>query len=137
MFVPQAVPRPCSRRADIGVAVVSVYSPRLQHSFDITLVTRSADVIHYSVLSLSLKRGSDFGRDFIQCLIPVDSLPLAFTPLTDSLEGVEDSFCVVDLVDCGRTLGTGPAPAARVMWITLELGNLATVLVDIGKHTAG
>ena len=136
MVVPQAVAGAGPCRADVGVAVVAVDPPGLQHPLDVALVARPADVVHHPILRPGLQRGPNLRCDLVQRLVPVYPLPAALASLTDPLQGVEYAFRVVDLVDRGGPLGTGPATAPWMVGITLELSDLLRLLVNVGQHTA-
>ena len=46
MAAPEHIAKACRGAADIGVRVVAIYAPGLQHSLDVAIVAGAADVIH-------------------------------------------------------------------------------------------
>src|SRR5437899_12619949 len=68
--VPNLIPHARAGRADVGVRVVAVYSPGLQHAIDITFVPRPTDVVHDLVLAAFLQRCADTAADIVAHVVP-------------------------------------------------------------------
>ena len=124
VFMPQTVSGASTRRADVGVTVVTIDAPSLQHPLDVALVPGPTDVIDDTVLGPSLQRSPNLRSNLVERLVPVDPLPAAFATLADSLHRVQNPLGIVNLIDCSRALGAGPATASGVVRVPLKLGDL-------------
>ena len=136
-LVPQRIAEAGARRADVCVRVVTVDAPRLQHPFGVAFVPGAPDVVDNPVACAGFERGANFRRDFVQRLFPRDAFPFACAALSLALQGIEDAFGIVNLVDGRRSLGAVASAAGRMRRVTLELAHQAGILVDVGKHPAG
>ena len=124
VLMPQAVSGASTRRADVGVTVMAIDAPSLQHPLDVALIPWPTDVIDDAVLGSSLQRSPNLRSNLVERLVPVDPLPASFATLADSLHRVQNPLSIVNLIDCSRTLGAVPATASRVVRVTFELSDL-------------
>src|ERR1051326_4413893 len=77
--VPEGISGARPGGADIGVAVVAVDAPSMQHTLVVKqLVSRPADVIHDFVLAAFLKRFANASAKVVENVVPGDALPFAF-----------------------------------------------------------
>ena len=123
-------------RADIGMAVVAIHTPRAQHALHVAVVPRASDMIHHLVTSPLDNRGTNLGGERIQHFIPGRALPLALTALADALQGVQDTFWIVDLVDSRGTFGAVAPATPRVERVALQLLDPPALLVHVGQQPA-
>ena len=133
---PRLVADACVRRADVGVAVVAVDAPRLEHPLGVAVLAGPADVVHDLVAAVFFEGGADAAADLVERLIPRDPLPLTAAASPDPLHRVQDAFGVVDLVLRRRALGTVAPPARGVLGVALELGDLTGLVVDERREPA-
>src|SRR5215470_9129648 len=104
--MPERIARPRSRRTNIGVTVVAVDSPCMQHPLVVNeFVSGTANVVHDLVLAAFPQRAPDAATQVVQHLVPGHALPLPFTALPCSPQWIKDALRIVDLIDGGRTLG--------------------------------
>ena len=124
------------RRADVGVAVVAVDVPRLEHTIGVAVLAGAADVVHHLVAAALLERPPDAGPDLVERLVPRDAFPAARPSLARALQRMQHPLGVVDLVERRRSLGAVAAAAGRVLGVALELGDLAGVAIDVRGEPA-
>ena len=134
---PQDVAEPGRSRADVGMGVVPVDPPALEHAFHVAVVAGPPDVIHHLLAASLDDRLPDPFAEGLQHLVPADPLPFALSALANAFERIEDPVGIVDLIDHGRPLGTQPASASGMGGIALELLDPAGFLVDVGQQPAG
>ena len=134
--VPEGVAEPGARRADVGVAVVPVHAPGLEHAVDVAFGAGPAHVIGDFVVGALLQPFADSPGDVVQCVVPGHPFPLAAAPGARPAHGIENAVGVADLVDGRRALGAIPTPAGRVVGIALELADLHRLLVHVAQHAA-
>ena len=126
------------RRADVGVAVVAVNAPGLEHAIGVVGLAGATDVIHDLVVATLVDRRADAVTNLVERLVPRDALPLTAAPLADALHRVHDPLGVIHLVERGGTLGAVAATAGRMLGVALDLVDLARVLVHVtNQATAG
>src|SRR5579885_1792278 len=123
--------------ADVGVAVVPIDTPRAQHALHIAIVAGPSNVIHDLVAPILDDGRANFGRERIQHLVPAHALPFALATLASTLEGIENTFGIVNLIQRGRPFGAVAPPAAGMVGIALETAHAPALLVDIGQQPAG
>ncbi len=123
-------------RADVGVAVVAVDTPRLEHAVGVAVLAGTTDVVHDLVVAVLDDRLAQPGADLVEGLAPADPLPPAGAAGAHALHREQDPLGVVHLIERRRTLGAVPAAAPRVLRVALDLGDLAGRLVEIGDETA-
>ncbi len=133
---PVRVARATARRADVGVAVVPVDPPRLEHPLDEPVLAGTPDVVHHLVATALDDRLADPAGDVGERLVPADPLELARSALAHPAERVQDPLGVVDLVDRGRPLGAVAPTRARVRRVALELLDREVLVVDVGQQPA-
>ena len=136
MAHPTLVADPGVARADVGVAVVAIDAPRLEHTVGVPLFAGSTDVVHHTVLATLDEGGADLLADLGERLLPRDALPLARAALTDAAQREHDPLRVVDLVERGRPLGAVAAAAARMMRVALDLADFAGLFVVVSDEAA-
>src|SRR5713226_788183 len=119
------------------MAIVTIHAPRPQHALHVTIVSRSANVVHDFIAAILNNGGPNFAGEGIQHLIPRSTLPLALSTLACTFEGIEDAFGVVDLVDGGGTLGTAAPAAPWVIGIALEFFDPARLFIHVGQQPTG
>ncbi len=127
---------PCAAGTDVGVAVVAVDAPCVEHAFHVGVVAHPADVVHDLVLPVLPEGPADASSDLVEGLVPGDALPQSFATFAHPLHGVQDPFGVLDLVERGGALGAIATPAGGVDGVALELGDPAGVLVHPGQQPA-
>jgi hypothetical protein len=93
-------------------------------------------VIHDFFAATFTKCFANSRADFFEGLRPLNTLPLAFAALTRSLQWIQDSVSVMNLVDRGWTLSAVATTARRVMWIALELLDFTSFFVNVREQTA-
>ncbi|MEJ7722313.1 MAG: hypothetical protein WKF58_18615 [Ilumatobacteraceae bacterium] len=123
-------------RADVGVAVVPVDAPRLEHAVGVTVLSGSTDVVHHLVVAILGDRRADAAADLVEGLVPRDALPPAAAALADALQRVQDPLGIVHLVEGRRALGAVAATAGGMLGVALDLGDLAALLIDVGDEPA-
>src|SRR5258708_5242850 len=131
---PDLVTEACRGRADIGVAVVSIYAPGASHTLHITTVSRSPDMIHHLVATPLDDSCANFAGECFQYLVPRGTLPFSFTAFACAFQRVEDALRVIDLVDSSRSLGAVAPAAARVIGIALEFFDTARPLIHVSHQ---
>ncbi len=136
-FVPQCVAEAGARRADGGVRVMAIDAPRLQHPVGVAFVPGAADMVDHPVPRAGIERITDFCRDFVQRLLPRDTLPLARAALALALQRVQDALGIVNLVDGRWSLGAVAPAAGGMCRVAFELAHSPGLLVDVSKHPAG
>ena len=138
VLVPEGVSGAGARRADVGVGVVSVESPGVDHAIHIPLVPGSTDVVGDLVLPVVLDGLTHLACDVVECVAPGDARPLAAPARSVALERIQDALGIVHLVDRCRPLRAVPTAAPRMFGVALDLPDLAALFVDVGEQaTAG
>src|SRR5258708_30864379 len=111
--MPERVSGPRARRADVGVTVVAVNSPGVQHALVVNeLVAGTAHVVHDFVLAIFLKRTADPSAKFVEHGVPGHALPFSFTALARTPQRIKDTFRVIYLIDGCRSLRAIAATAS-------------------------
>src|SRR5579883_3307175 len=128
---PDLIAKASGGGADVGVAVVPIDAPCAQHALHIAIVARPSHMIHHLVAPVFNDSRANFGRERIQHLVPAHALPLALAALASPLEGIENTFGIVDLIQGGRPFGAIAPPAARMVRVALETTHAPALLVDI------
>ena len=134
MTIPDVVTKTGSRGADIGVTVVVVDTPRLQNTVGIPFMSWASNVISNFVVSLFLDRFANSGRDIIEDFVPSNTLPFSFTTFSRTLQRVENTIRVVDLVDRRWTFRTISTATSGVIGITFEFADLIRIFVDVCRQ---
>lgn len=137
MAVPDGVAESGAGGADVGVRVVPIHAPGLEHAVHVALVAGAPDVVGHFVLASFLQGAADASGDVVEHSIPGDALPLAFAAFAGTLERVQDSVGVGDLVDRGRAFGAVSPAGSGVVGVALELAHAAGGLVHVGQQAAG
>src|SRR5579883_548098 len=119
------------------MAVVTIHSPGSQHALHITIVSGASNMIHNLVASPLNKRLPDFRGKGIQHLIPCHAFPPALAALARTLQGIENAFGIVDLVDGRRAFGTVTPATARMVGITFQLLDTPALFVYVGQQPTG
>jgi hypothetical protein len=78
---------------------VSIYSPGGEHTLCVSVFTRTAHVIHHLVLPSFLDGRTNTTSDNVERLIPRDTLPVAFSSLSNALKRIENPIRIRDLVE--------------------------------------
>jgi len=102
---PERVARAGPGGADVGVGVVPVHAPRLQHLGGEPELAGPADVVDDLVLAVLEDRGADAPGDVVQGLVPRRGDPAALATAAGTLHRVQDAVGVGDLGDRRRALG--------------------------------
>ena len=97
---------------------------------------RAPNVISNFVVSLFLDRFANPGRDIIEDFVPSNTLPFSFTTFSRTLQRVENTIRVVDLVDRRWTLRTISTTASGVIGIAFKLADLIRIFVDVCRQSA-
>src|SRR5688572_1213309 len=96
---PERIARPRSRRANIGVAVVSVYPPSMENPLVVEkLVAGAPHVIHDLIAAIFLERFAHAPGDIVEHFIPTDPFPLSFTSFADALERIKNPLGIGHLI---------------------------------------
>ena len=135
--VPEGVSSAGAGGTNVGVAIVSVNTPRVQHALVVyKLMARTPNVIHDFVLASFPQSQPNAGSEVVENFIPADAFPFSFSALAGSPQGIQNAFRIVDLVDGRRALGAIAAAAAGVRRIAFKLLHLHFFFVDIGQQSA-
>src|SRR5262249_20224444 len=121
----------------VGVAVVAVDAPRLQHAIDVSVVARAPDVVHHLGAPIFLQGEAQARRHGGHDLVPAGALPLPAAARAAAFEGMQQALRIVGLRHRGRALGAIATTAARVMRVALETLDGTGLFVDEGEQTAG
>src|SRR4029079_9544021 len=121
---------PRRRRADVGVAVMAVDAPRLQHAVRVAVFAGTADVIHDFVPPVFDDRRADPRRDLVQRLVPGHLQPPPAAAFAVALQRIQDAIRILQLVAGDYALGTGAAAAAGMDRVAFNLANREPLLVD-------
>src|SRR5690349_5111499 len=120
--VPECIAGARARRADVGVAVVTVDAPGMEHALQIDeLVPRTPEVIHDFLLASLDERLPNAAGDVVEHLVPRHALPLAAAARARPSKRIKDALGVLHLIERGRTLRAVAAATARVNRVALEL----------------
>ena len=134
---PELVAGARRRRADVGVRVVAIDTPRREHALGEAVLARAADVVHHLVLAPVTDRLRDPPGDVVERFLPGDLAPPAGAALAVALQGEQDAVGVLNLVERRRALGAVAAARAGVLGIAFELADLAGLAIDVGEEAAG
>src|SRR5262249_1151589 len=135
--MPERIARPRSRRANVGVTVVAVDSPGMQHPLVVNeFVSRTTNVVHNLVLAALLKCAAYSSAQIVEHFIPGHALPLPFTALSGSPQRIKDALRIVDLIDGGRTLGAVASATAGMRRIALKLLDAHLCFIHVGQQPA-
>ena len=134
--VPDGITKSCSGGTDVGVTVMSVDTPCLEDPVHIPFMAGTSNMVGDFVVAAFFQGRADSRRDVLKHRFPGDSFPFALTPFSDSLQGIEDPFFVLDLVDGRRAFGAVSPSASGMIGITLEFTYLPGFLVDIAQQSA-
>src|SRR5262249_20902891 len=92
--------------ADIGMAVVAVDSPGMEHPLVVNqLVARTAHVIHDFILAVFLQCLTNASTEIIQDFVPGHTFPFALTPFAGTPQGIKNALRIIHLVDGCGSLG--------------------------------
>src|SRR6266699_4902001 len=114
---PDLVAETRRRGADVGVAVVAVYTPRAQHALHIAVMTGSPDMVHHLVAPAFHDSGANPGGKGLQRLVPRRALPPALAALPCSFQRIENALWIVHLVDGSRAFGAISPPAPGMIGV--------------------
>jgi hypothetical protein len=118
------------------VAVVPVQPPGLQDAVGIAVLARPAHVVHDFVPPVFQDRRADASADIGERLIPRHLPPLSRSSIAVAAQGIEDPVGILELVGGDDALRAGPAAAARVKRVALDLADGELFLVDVGQNAA-
>jgi uncharacterized protein YigA (DUF484 family) len=133
---PQRIAQARGAAAHVGVAVVAVDAPALQHAIHVAVVTRAADVVHDLGLAPFDECAPNLRRERVEHVVPAHALPLARAARTNALHRVEHAAGVLYLIERRRSLGAVAAARAGVERVALELLDREVLLVDVGHEPA-
>src|SRR5260221_5217527 len=74
--LPQVVSKPGRRRANVGMAIVTIDAPRLQHAIHVSIRARTPNVIHHLIAALLDQRLADASSDVVEHSVPRGAFPL-------------------------------------------------------------
>jgi len=94
-------------------------------------------MIHDLIASVFDDGCTDFGGECVQYLIPGGAFPFALATFATTLQRVEDTFRVIDLVDGSRAFGAVASPATWMIGVALEFFDTTSFLVYIGHQATG
>ena len=137
MPIPKGVAETGARRADIGVAVVTIYIPGLQYAVHIAFMARPAHVVGDLVVAAFLEGFPHAAGDVLQGFFPTNAFPFAVAAFAGSFQRVQDAIRIIDLVNGGRPFGAVAPPAARMVRVAFKLADLPGILIDKGSQAAG
>src|SRR5712692_5207715 len=89
---PQLITLARSRRADVGVRVVTVHAPRRENSFRKSVFARTSDVIHDLFTAIFDDRSTNSSSDVIEHFVPTDALPFSFAALSRALQRIKNAI---------------------------------------------
>lgn len=123
--------------AHVGVAVVAVAAPALQHPLSETVLAGPSNVIHDLVVAATAESFTDALCDVVKGFFPADLLPLAAAAFADTAQRMQDAFVVVNLVKCGRAFGAVTSTTCGVQRVALHTVNALRFVVDVTQQSAG
>src|SRR5689334_13089897 len=133
--VPERVARARARGADVGVAVVAVDPPGMEHPLQIDeLVAGAAEVIHDLLRPALDERFTNPSRDVVEHLVPRHALPFAAAPRAVAPHRIENALGVLHLIERRGALGAVASATARVQRVALELLDAERLLVDVREQ---
>ena len=109
---PRRVAEPGPRRADVGVRVVAVDAPRVQHALDVAVVAWPADVVQHLVVAAFTEGASRCGRRCRRALRP--------TPLAPTARSRAARYAAAD---GGSVRGRSPGSASPDPWRSCARGS--------------
>ena len=133
---PEGVSRPCRRRTDVGVRVVSVHAPRRDDPLGVPVLAGTPHVVDDLIAPVLLDGGADAAGDVVESLVPRHLFPLALATLSNALERLQDAVGVVHLVEGGWPLRAVPPAAAGMQRVPFDLVDVMALFVDVGKQSA-
>ena len=133
---PEEMCQPRRRRADVGVAVVAVEAPGLEHAVRVAVLAGTADVVHQLVPPVLFERLPDARAELVQHLIPRHLLPRAGAARAHALQRIQDPIGILELVGRDDALGARPAAAAGMNRVAFDLADLEGLLVDVRDDPA-
>ncbi len=134
--LPEEVPQAGCGRADVGVGVVPIYPPALQHALHVTVVPRAPHVVHDLLASPLPDCSSDPRAECLEHFVPGGALPLVGAARALAFHRVEHAVRGLELVHYREALGTEASATCRVHGVALDLGDLTRPFVDVGKQPA-
>ena len=134
--LPEDVAQAGGGRADVGVGVVPVDPPALQNALHVTVVAGAPHVVHDLLAAPLTDRSSDPPAEGLEHLVPGGALPLVRAARPLALHRVEDPVGGLELVHHRQALGTEASATGGVHGVSLDLGDLAGLLVDVGEQPA-
>src|SRR5262245_8866505 len=123
--------------ANIGVAVMPIYSPGVKNPLVIKqLMARPADVIHDLVAPVLFQSFTHPCRDVVENFVPAHALPFSLSSLSHPLQGITNPLGIGDLIESRRPLCTVASTAAGMFGIAFESPDAHRFLVDETDKTA-
>jgi hypothetical protein len=84
-------------------------------------------------VSLFLQRLSYSSGNIIKHFVPAHSFPSSITPLSLSLQWVQDPVGICDLINSSRAFRAVSASATGVMGVSFEFTDLKGVFINVGS----
>ena len=134
--IPDRITKTRAGGTDIGMAVVPIDVPCLQHPIHISFMTRPPYMVCNFIIAALLQRLAYTSCNVVQHFIPGHPFPVARSAFALPLERIEDTIRIRDLVDGSRAFGTVATTAARVVRIALKLAHRIGLLVYKGRQSA-
>src|SRR5258708_5363767 len=119
------------------MAVMTINAPSTQHTFHVTVMARTAHMIHNLVTAILDNRSANFTGKGLQHLVPSGALPFAFAALTRAFQGIQDALGVIHLVDGGRAFSTVASTTAGMIGVAFEFSNAACLFIDVCHQSTG
>ena len=129
--IPQRKPGAGSSRTNIGVAVVSIYAPRLQYPVHEAFMSWATDVISDFVVTFFLNSLAYFSGNIIEDNIPGNTLPFSRAPFSNPAHWIQNTVRVFNLVDRCRPFGAKSPSTCRMIGVAFKLAHLTGFFVNI------
>src|SRR6266404_5906345 len=112
---PQLITFAGARRANVGVRVVTVDTPRREDALRKTIFARTPHVIHDLVTSIFDDRFPDTPGNGVEYLLPTNALPFTLAAFTGALQRIKNSIGIGNLIQRRRTLRAIAPAAPRIL----------------------
>ena len=134
--LPEEIAQAGCGRTDVDVRVVPVYPPALENALHETVVTGAPHVVHDLLTTPVTDRSSDPRPEGLEHFVPGGALPPIRAARPLAFHRVEHPVCRLELVHYRQALGTEASATCGVHGVSLDLGDLAGLFVNVGEQPA-
>ena len=127
---PQGIAQARRCAAHIGVRVMPIDAPALQHAVHVAVVARAANVIHHFSAAAFLQRLANARRESADDLIPSGALVLPRATRPTAFQRIQNALGVINLIQRGWALGAIAPARRRVMRVAFQLTDAIGFFVD-------